>query len=199
MKELKVRVTFIEELLGTASNDPNIHADYIASKAPDAKSKEEEVEAIGVDGVIEKSKTVFPRDENGNPFMWDYQWKGFLKDAASALKRVSGTQSSKKEYKAFKKVIDKLIFPQPRKIPIHLNGEIGNCQRPLRGQTAQGEVIALANSETVPIGSYMEFKILMIDENCENWIKELLEYGELGGTGQWRNSGKGRFTVEYLE
>lgn len=33
MKTLKVKVTFIEELLGTASADPNIHREYIASYA----------------------------------------------------------------------------------------------------------------------------------------------------------------------
>lgn len=69
MKEMKVRLTFIEEILGTASNDKELHAEYIASKAPDAISKKEEIEAIGVEGVIEKGKTVFPKDENGNPFI----------------------------------------------------------------------------------------------------------------------------------
>lgn len=59
MKEMKVRLTFTEEILGTASNDKEIHAEYIASKAPDAPSKEEEIEAIGVEGVIEKGMTVF--------------------------------------------------------------------------------------------------------------------------------------------
>ena len=54
MKEMKVRLTFIEEILGTASNDKELHAEYIASKAPDAISKKEEIEAIGVEGVIEK-------------------------------------------------------------------------------------------------------------------------------------------------
>lgn len=63
MKEMKVRLTFIEEILGTASNDKELHAEYIASKAPDAISKKEEIEAIGVEGVIEKGKTVFPKDE----------------------------------------------------------------------------------------------------------------------------------------
>lgn len=49
MKELKVRLTLTEELLGTASSDPHIHEEYIASKAPDAPSRTEEVEALGVD------------------------------------------------------------------------------------------------------------------------------------------------------
>ena len=80
-KELKVRLTFTEEILGTASNSPTIHDDYIASNAPDAKSREEEIAAIGVAEYVEKSMTVFPQLEDGTPFLYDYQVKGFFKDA----------------------------------------------------------------------------------------------------------------------
>ena len=34
MKKLKVRLTLIEELLGTASGNRKVHTDYIASKVP---------------------------------------------------------------------------------------------------------------------------------------------------------------------
>lgn len=197
MKELKVRITFTEELLGTANANANIHEKFIASKAPDALSTKEEVAALGVAEVVKEGMTVFPRTEDDEPFMWDYQWKGFFKDAAGALKRVSSTESAK--VKAYKKIIDKLIFVEPRKIPITVNGEIGNCQRPLRGQTPQGETIALANSEAIPAGSTVEFTVVLYNDSDVKWVKELLEYGVRGGTGQWRNSGKGRFTVEYLE
>jgi hypothetical protein len=44
MKRINVRITFLEEVLGTASANEELHAIYIASKAPDAKSKEEEVD-----------------------------------------------------------------------------------------------------------------------------------------------------------
>ena len=43
MKELKVRLEFFEEVLGTASADPEIHRNFIASNAPYAPSREEEV------------------------------------------------------------------------------------------------------------------------------------------------------------
>lgn len=48
MKSLKVKITFIEEILGTASNNPEIHRTYIASKSADALKIEEEVAAVGV-------------------------------------------------------------------------------------------------------------------------------------------------------
>lgn len=49
MKELKVRLTFLEEVLGTANAEKDIHEKFIASKAPDAPSREQEVEALGVE------------------------------------------------------------------------------------------------------------------------------------------------------
>lgn len=197
MKALKVRITFTEEVLGTASNNPEIHDDYIASKAPDAPSREEEVAAIGVDEAVEKSMTVFPRLENGTPFMWDYQIKGFFKDTCGALKKVTGTESSK--IKAFKKEIDGLVFIDERKIPFHNYGEIGECQRPLRASTAQGERVALAHSETVGADSYIDVTIICLKDDLMKAVIEWLDYGKYRGLGQWRNSGKGRFTWEIIK
>ena len=68
MKEMHVRLTFLEEVLGTANANPDVHSEFIASKAPDAPSRTEEIEAIGVDAEIEKARTVFPKDDDGNPF-----------------------------------------------------------------------------------------------------------------------------------
>jgi hypothetical protein len=196
-KVLKVKVTMFEEILGTASANPEIHEEFIASKAPDAPSREEEVAAIGAEEVFEKGMTVFPRDKDGNPIAWDYQWKGFFKDACGVLRKVPKTECSK--IKAYKKEIDGLIFPEPRQIPIHFNGEIGICQRPLRGQTAQGERVALASSESIPAGASMIFDIRLLLPDHEKAVLEMLNYGQLRGFGQWRNSGKGRFKYEVLK
>lgn len=197
MKEIKAKITFTEELLGTASSDPEVHKTYIASKAPNAPKLEEEVEALGVDNIAEKSMTIFPRDKDGNPILWDYQIKGFFKDSCSALRKVTGTVSSK--IKAYKKEIDGLIFVFPREIKINLNGEIGICERPLRAQTAQGERVALASSETVPAGSSADITIRCLSDAHEKAVREWLDYGQLKGLGQWRNSGKGRFSWEEIK
>lgn len=197
MHTLKARLTFIEEILGTASNNPEIHSEYIASKAPDAKSTAEEVEAIGVEEVIEKSMTVFPRNEEGNPILWDYQIKGFFKDAAGVLKRVPGTKASK--IKAYKKEIDGLLFVFPRMIPLNMPTKLGSCERPLRASTAQGERIALANSETAPAGTTIDIEIQCMTKDMYDLAKECLDYGILRGIGQWRNSGKGRYKWEEIK
>lgn len=191
MKEMKVRLTFIEEVLGTASADKEIYAEYIASKAPNAPSKEEEIESIGVDGMIEKTMTIFHRNKDGNPILFDYQIKGFFKNAAKAFNYVGG----KHKLTAYKSKIDNLVFVKERQIPLQLpeGEEIGSCQRPLRASTAQGERVALANSESCPAGTVVEFTIMvMVDELMERVI-EWLDYGKLNGIGQWHNSGKGRF------
>jgi hypothetical protein len=74
--------------------------------------------------------------------------------------------------------------------------KMGECQRPLRASTAQGERIALAHSETCPAGTAVELEIVCLDKGHEKLVKELLDYGKMRGLGQWRNSGKGRFTWE---
>jgi hypothetical protein len=197
MHTLKARITFQEEILGTASNNPNIHSEFIASKAEDAKSMEEEVAAIGAEGVVEKAMTVFPRNGSGNPILWDYQIKGFFKDSAAALKKVPGTKASK--VKAFKKEIDGLLFISPRMIPLNIPSALGHCERPLRASTPMGERVALANSETAPAGTTIEIEIQCLTKDMLELARECLDYGILRGIGQWRNSGKGRFTWDEIE
>ena len=197
MKTLKVKVTFTEDVLGTASNNKEIHQEFIASKAPDAPSMEEEVAAVGAAEVFDKSMTVFARNAEGKPIVWDYMWKGLLKDSCGMLRRVDNIACSK--VKAFKKEIDGLIFVSPRQIPIVFNDEMSICERPLRAQTAQGERVALASSECIHAGATMEFEIMMMVDNDVKFVKECLDYGKLRGFGQWRNSGMGRFTYEILE
>ena len=197
MKKLNIKLTFTESLLGTSPADEEIYTRFIGGKAPDAATLPEEVAALGSDAVVERGTTVFPRDEDGKPFLYDYQIKGFFKDACGMLTRVKSTKSS--SLKAYKKIIDGLIFVEPRHIPIQTNGEIGECQRPLRAPTPQGERVALANSEEIPAGSTIEFEITMLDEKAhKDIVLEWLDYGRLRGIGQWRNSGKGRFTYEVL-
>ena len=194
--EMKGKITFLEEVLGTASANPDIHREYIASKGPDAENIEEEVATIGVDAVLEKSMTVFPRDANGTPIFFDYQIKGFFKDSAGALRKVTGSKCSK--IKAYKKEIDGLLFVSPRMIPMQLSADVGTCTRPLRAQTAQGERVALATSETVPAGTTVELTITALTKDMFELAKECLDYGTLRGIGQWRNSGKGRFEYEVI-
>lgn len=195
---LNVRLTFTEEVLGQSPSSKKLYEEFIASKAPDAMTTEDEIEAYGVDKVMENSTTIFNRDEDGQPFLYDYQIRGAFKDACGLLRRVPGTESSK--LKAYKKVIDGNIFVRGRENPFTVNGEIGICQRPLRAETPMGTRNALASSETVPKGSTLTFEVMLLDpKNHHDALIEWLEYFRYHGIGQWRNSGKGTCLYEILD
>lgn len=198
MKTMKVKLTFVEPVLGTSPANEDIYREFIASKAPvdERINIEDEVAALGVDEVVEKGMTIFPKLDDGTPFVYDYQLKGFFKGAASALRQIPGSRSSK--VKAYKKKVDQLIFVTPRQIPVLLSGPADTCQRPLRASTPQGERVSLAMSEEIPAGSVLEFSVVMLNDDDEKLVREWLNYGVLHGFGQWRNSGKGRFTWECL-
>lgn len=198
MKEMKVRITFTEPLLGTRPADPEIHTRFVASKAPDHKTMEQEVADLGAHEVEERGKTVFPRLEDGTPYIYDYQIKGFLKEAGKALRKVTGTKSSK--LKAYRQEIDNLIFVGPRRIPlwmpIDLDLTATDNQRPLRASTPQGERVALAHSEEAPAGTYIECTFSCMVDSDMALVKEWLDYGAWKGMGQWRNASYGRFEWE---
>ena len=189
MKTIKVKLTFTEPLLGTWPANPNVAREYIASKGPDASTIEDEVAALGADAAADRAMTVFPRNEAGQPILYDYQLKGFFKDSCGMLGRIGGKDEKGKKkavnesgkLTAYKKIIDGLIFVGPRQIPLILSGEMTECQRPLRAQTAQGERVSLANSEQIPAGSTCEFEITCMDDAHEKAVMEWLDYGKLRG------------------
>ena len=194
MKELKVKITFKQGVLGTLTGDKEVYRTFIGSKAPDASTVEEEIANIGTEEVIEKGKTFFPKNKDGRAFIYDYQFKGFFKSACSAMNKVKGSLSSK--LKAFKKEIDLRVFIKDRENVIENYDTITECQRPLRAQTMQGERVSLAISEEIPAGATCTFTIVTLCDETMELVKEWLDYGAYNGMLQWRNSGKGSFTWE---
>ena len=196
MTELKEILTFIDEILGGNPGNEDIYREYIGSKAPDPSKIEDEVAALGVEGVVEKGKTIFKKKADGTPFICGYHIKGFFKAAAQALRTVDGTKSS--NLKAYKKEIDTLIFIAEDEIPFIDWGMMDECQRPLRASTPQGERVSIAISESIAAGAQVEFTIQCFVEDDIDLVREWLDYGRFNGIGQWRNSGKGRFTWEEI-
>ena len=197
MANMKVKITLLEDMLGTAPNNKEIYTDYLASKAPEGKDVKDEIDSIEEpDGIEEmRQMTVFHRNpDTDQPIIFDYLVKGFFKNACSAMREVPKSESSK--IKAYKKKIDNLVFVAPRMIDIDMAGEMTICERPLRAQTAQGERVALSCSESIPAGSTMEIEITTLTDDLMNTVIEWLDYGKLNGLGQWHNSGKGRFSWE---
>lgn len=199
---MKINITLIEQMLGSKPADPEVFATFIASKAPDGDKRKEEIETA--EAREESGTTVFHR-KDGKIGIWDYQIKGFFKDACAAMKQADDSVS--KKIKAHKSKIDQLIFVTPRFIPLIIpdGGKVGICERPLRAETMMGPRVTLARSETVPAGTTLEVDVVTLASkigkgddavNAEDCILEWLNYGQLRGLGQWRNSGMGRFTFE---
>jgi len=198
---MKVKITLTEEMLGTASANPEIHEEFIASKSKDAEKVKEELESLPAEELMSKATTVFHKDKNGCPVIWDYQIKGFVKEAIGVLLeiqdkeiRVGKTKLSKYTHT---RIVDNYIFVQPRQIK--LCDKVGAiCTRPIRVNTMKGERVSLASSETVPAGTSFECEITTLAPALEGMLTDALNYGALKGLGQWRNSSKGRFTWEKI-
>ncbi len=158
---------------------------------------------LGADEVTERSMTVFSRMEDGTPCLFDSQVRGYLKESCKILYSVEGTKTAGDKSNWFhRKKVDNFIFVKPRAIPLWMPIDLDlaetDCQRPLRASTPMGERIALAHSEEAPEGTYVEFTIICLNDADMEFVREWLDYGEFKGIGQWRNSGKGRFTWEEI-
>jgi hypothetical protein len=195
---MRARLTLLDDMLGTCSANPDIHREFIASKSRDADKMQEEIDALPADTLMQKAVTVFARDPDGMPALWDYQFKGFLKEATGVLIeldmadiRIGKTRLSKFTYK---RIIDNYVFVTPRQIP--LVPVSGVCTRPIRVDTMRGERVSLASSEVIPAGTSFDVDIDTLSPALDLLVRKCLNYGKLKGLGQWRNSGKGRFTWE---
>jgi hypothetical protein len=193
MKDLRIRLTFLEPMLGTVPKDKQVYSTYIASKA-EPEISEGEVETVPVSE--EKNWTGFHEDDG--PFIYNYMIKGHFKAQCSALRKSSKSASSK--LSAHLKVINQLVFIFPRKIYLNLNGgELGVLERPLRAATAKGERITVTRSDTCPAGSSIEFDVKLFDGGAtKKQVFEWLDHGQFYGLGQWRNAGYGSYSYEVL-
>lgn len=237
---MHVRLTFMNELLGTASGNEDIHGTYVAGKIKkkqkasqkyiregltDEQRDElvhqelEDIKNLNADEEITKGKTFFPRNDNGDPILFDYQIRGFFKSACGACRQIPESETTAKKFTAYKGKIDTLIqvYSDVRKskdaitngtvedktireIVIHTNKPIGDCQRPLRASTPQGDRVAISDSESIAPGAWAEFDIVsLLGEGSRGMIEEWLDYGYDNGIGGWRNSRKGSFIWDYVD
>src|SRR5438552_10863870 len=106
---LKVRIIYTEPVLGSCSGNPEVHAEFIASrieldKGPRREDKAstvpEEVAAVQPHSEeelaerIEKTSTVFARDDKGL-YIYDFNMRGFLKETLRTFIDLGQTKSSK--------------------------------------------------------------------------------------------------------
>lgn len=190
-KTYKLRVTFVTGPLGTQPQK-DVATEYITSKAIDPETGELPADELAtLPEAMEKGTTAFHK-LNGQPIYYDYQVKGFLKDAGQVFNGLRGVKNLRSK-------LDNLVFVEPRQIVLNLpaGSEITYCERPLRAQTAQGPRTSLARSEELPAGTWFECQLSVYDGPIsEPLLRDLLSYGARKGMGQWRNGGRGRFEFE---
>ena len=183
---VKVTIELMDKMLGTVPKDPEIYKTYIASKAAEV----EPVEAQDIQKVEEKGWTGFFKDEEKGVYILNYMITGFLKEAANNLKEQFRITN-------FRNKVGNFVFTEPRQIYFGKMDVDGVLERPLRGQTAQGPIVSLARSEYINEGNTLNFQLVILDnkEFKADTIKELFEYGEYKGLGQFRNGSYGRFKL----
>lgn len=205
VEEKKFRLVGLQPLLGGVALDKEIFTKYIATKARDF---EKESAKEDVENVIDENEKVtgFYRDvETGNVIIKGYQIKGFMKEAAKALKDQLGLASCVSK-------IDNFVFIAEDNIPVMRGGEWikqpdNFLERPLRGETPQGPRVSLAKSEQICGDWYIDITVKVIENKKTaksvaldmGVVEELLSYGQFKGLLQWRNAGYGSFRIEEIE
>lgn len=194
IKIYDLTLTLIEPMLGTVPKNKDIYTDYIASKAEKSKSENADIadEIATVPVNEERGWTGFHEDEQGI-FVYDYLIKGFIKEAGNVLKDEKGV-------KALKSKLDSYLFVFPRHIYVGTKPD-DVFERPLRAMTMQGPRVTLVRSDMVNAGTVLkcELRLLKHKEINEDLLRELLDYGQFQGLGQFRNGSFGRFSYELTE
>lgn len=193
----KVRVTLLEDLLGTVPKNKELYTDYIASKRPVASledqpaAMDDELEMVPEQENGDNIGTGFFSDADG-VYLINYQFKGFLKEGANNLK-------DQLDITALKSKIDNFVFVGPRHIYLK-DAPDGNFERPLRGMTPTGPRVALARSDFIKKGLSFEVEITMLAhaEITQAVLETILDYGLFKGLGQFRNGGFGTFGWEFI-
>lgn len=195
IERYKLTMKFITGPLGTQPQK-DVATEYLGGKVAEQNGLPDD-ELATLPEELEKGTTAFHKVD-GQPIYYDYQLKGFLKSAGQVF---NGKLKDKqgKAVSALRSKVDNLVFVEPRQIALNLpeGGEITMCERPLRAETAQGPRTALARSEELPAGTWLECYLEVYDGPITgDLLRDLLSYGKHKGMGQWRNGGRGRFEFE---
>lgn len=218
--KIKSTLTMLEPMLGTMSGNPDVHAEYIASRVSRDRGDDQTVEeqagreaeevdvaketagALSVEDAIIKEMRLFPKDKDGL-FLFDYQIRGMYKENIKNLIETREITTLSIYRTAY--VVDSYVHVFPRRIRLlQPDGSPwmeapDKLTRPLRAQTPRGERVALATSQMLPAGTIVKFETHVLNTGRgvaalkpEDIIKAL-EFGKYKGLSQWRGGGYGRY------
>lgn len=186
---MKLLITLTEPMLGTTPKNPEVYKEFIESKKPENIAEEEyrtveQIEKSGWNG--------FHSDENGL-FVYDYLFKGFIKEAGNVMKEIV-------KIKGLRNKINNYLFVFPRRIYLGKKEPDSVIERSVVCQTAQGQRITVKRSDAVNAGTQFNVELMLLQhkELSEDIVLTLLGYGALKGLGEWRNGSYGRFNFEVL-
>lgn len=201
-KIYSLKITTVEPILGTQPQK-DIATIYVTGEYEKRPDKEgipvngaglpaDEVETL--DEMLEKGTTSFHKLD-GKPILYDYHIKGFLKASAQVQNGARGVKNLRSKFV-------NLVFVRPRRIMLNLpdGGEMSFIERPISAMTAQGPRTALARSEALPAGTWLECKLVVLGSTIsEPLLRDILYYGQYCGLGQWRGGSYGTFEYELNE
>ncbi len=114
IEKMTVKITFTEDILGSLPADENLLTRFVSSKIDDPMLQAEEGDCLP-ERSRDSGHTVFPEDDEGI-FLWNYQVKGFLKEAANNMKLAVGVKNLRSK-------INNFVFITERRIRIKRDGE----------------------------------------------------------------------------
>lgn len=221
MKDYKITINFTRDILGSQPSNEEIKMKYITAKMMTGRTGmsaeiaqervKEEIDNLKNDSeyqdkikdLIDKSITIFNRDENGKPAISDVQLRGFFKDAFAfinkenkILTKKSGDAYSTDEYPR-KWIGDRISFEKRYILLPETNIDI--FERPIRCKTMQGERISITASERIKSPIEITFNVTTTDDVDLKILKLILDRGKFKGIGQWANAQFGNFTYTILE
>lgn len=217
---MKVEHFNIVEWIGTNPWDPDIHKSYVSDKITDPVERDRELKSLpkveAADKLEKRGVTVFfRRPEDGQLYIKNHMIKGYLKAAGDAIRiarkldpEASTGKGKGTKWGSISSKVDEHVTIDPIELIVHGKDGLpktdadGLLVRSLRGETPQGPRVTIVKSEYLEPLSMISYTIYWRDGGpvTRDMIVDMMDQGEVFfGIGQWRNSGKGKFTWRIVE
>lgn len=205
-----ITVELVEPMLGTVPKTEGIYEKWIQQKKDKPKLEkdkkkglplangdeptdeaiqermDEEIEET-IEDIEKKNWTGFhenPSDGKG-PFVYDYFISGALRNAAQTLNTIGNVKALGSKFRKF-------VFLGQRRV--YLGPIADHLERPIQIKGPQGPRVSITRSDMIPAGRQFSFDLAVLRGGgiTENILREVIEYWEFLGFGQWRTGGWGR-------